>query len=404
MGVYRCFKNGIVYKYNRNVCNTGQNRVYFRIMETALSIAAKLVSIPSVNPMGKPLHGERYAEKNIALYIQQFLHNLGISSELFGEDKNRPNLVAYLHAGQPNTVMLEAHMDTVSEENMVIDPFDPLVKNGALYGRGSCDTKASLATYLHAIQTIILNKIPLQHNVVLAFVKDEEYRFTGAQELMAKGVRADFAIIGEPTQCNLIYAHKGLCRFFLHTHGVSCHSSMPWNGSNAILKMGAVLDGISQYATSLQQHVHPSLGHATVNVGRIVGGQTVNTVPALCSLELDNRLLPGMDFETIKSGLTAHLKAAEFTIDAPYLLAMGVDNPPDAPHCKALIHACESTGFHPQLQTAHYATDAAVYQHAGIPCVVFGPGAIEQAHTADEHIAVQQIDQAAGIILRLLTG
>lgn len=374
-------------------------------MHGAVSITRNLVAIPSVNPMGKNLSGPFYTEGAVAGYIRDFLAALGISAELFGEDPERPNLLAYINAGKPTTVLLEAHMDTVSEEHMSIAPFDPVIKNGFLYGRGSCDTKASLATYLHVIQTLLQEKKQLAYNVVLAFVKDEEYSFSGARELVAKGVKADFAIVGEPTELNLIYAHKGLCRFFIHTEGRSCHSSMPWNGDNAIYKMAPILEGIAAYAKSLESVQHPVLGQATISVGRITGGQTVNTVPASCSIEIDNRLLPGMTFQTILQELLPFLgDPAGYKISAPYLLAMGVDNAPDAPHCQALMQACARAGTRPALQAAHYATDAAIYQEAGIPCVVFGPGSIAQAHTADEHIALTQIEKASDILLQLLQG
>ena len=373
-------------------------------MHEAVSITRQLVAIPSVNPMGKGLTGPMYTERNMASYIQDFLADLGIRAELFGADAERPNLVAFIDAGKSHTIMLEAHMDTVSEEQMTISPFDPVIREGLLYGRGSCDTKASLATYLYAIRRIIQERKSLQHNVVLAFVKDEEYSFSGARELVTRGIKADYAVVGEPTELNLIYAHKGLCRFFIHTDGLSCHSSMPWNGESAIYKMASVIQGVEAYAKSLSQVTHPVLGQATASIGRIKGGQTVNTVPALCSIELDNRLLPGMTLQDILKGLKPYLgDPAGYRIEEPYLLAMGVENAIDAEHLKALVDACELEGIHPALQTAHYATDAAIYQEAGIPCVVFGPGSIAQAHTANEHIDITQIEKASDIIFRLLT-
>ena len=372
-------------------------------MHGAVQITRDLVAIPSVNPMGKGLSGDLYSEIGMATYISQYLQSLGVKAEIFGADPLHPNLTAFIDAGKPETIMLEAHMDTVSHEQMSIPPFDPLVRDGLLYGRGSCDTKASLATYLYAVGELLRKGKPLKRNILLAFVKDEEYSFSGAKELMARGVKADFAVVGEPTELNLIYAHKGLCRFFIHTKGTSCHSSMPWLGDNAIYKMGTLLGKIGQYGEFLKKKVHPDLGCATVNVGRIFGGQTVNTVPASCSIELDNRLLPGMDYESILKDLRYYLgNGDDYTIDAPYLLALGVQNHPDDLHCHALRQACEVNGVQPKMQTAHYATDAAVYQQAGIPCVVFGPGNIKQAHTADEHIAISDIEKASDILLSLL--
>jgi acetylornithine deacetylase len=111
-----------------------------------------------------------------------------------------------------------------------------------------------------------------------------------------------------------------------------------------------------------------------------------------------------MTLQNILNGLKPYLgDPSRYRIEAPYLLAMGVENSIDAAHLKALVHACELEEIHPELQAAHYATDAAIYQEAGIPCVVFGPGSIAQAHTANEHIAISQIEKASDIIFRLLT-
>lgn len=372
-------------------------------MHGAAELTRQLVSIPSVNPMGKGLKGEMYSEARIAEFIAGYLQNLGVQAEIFGEDPDHPNLIARIDAGKQQTIMLEAHMDTVSEEKMTIDPFDPIVKDGKIYGRGSCDTKASLATYLHVIGEIIRNRKNLKSNIILACVKDEEYSFSGAKELVARGVNADSAIIGEPTELNIIYAHKGLTRFFIHTEGKSCHASMPWLGDNAIYKMGPFLEKIQAYAESLRQSAHPLLGSTTINVGRINGGQTVNTVPALCSIEIDHRLLPGMSYSTVKSSLQEWLGNDGYIIDAPYMEALGVQNDIDAFHCRALLEACNRNGVDAKMQTAHYATDAAIIHQSGIPCVVFGPGSISQAHTADEHIAISDIEKASDILMSLLT-
>lgn len=372
-------------------------------MHRAAELTRQLVSIPSVNPMGKGLTGPMYSEAKMAAFIADYLNTLGVHAEIFGEDPDRPNLVARIDAGKQKTIMLEAHMDTVSEEKMTIDPFDPMVKDGKIFGRGSCDTKASLATYLYVIEEIIRKQKILKSNIVLACVKDEEYSFSGAKELVARGVKADSAIIGEPTALNIIYAHKGLTRFYIHTEGKSCHASMPWLGENAIYKMGPLLQKIEAYAQSLQENQHPVLGVATINVGRITGGQTVNTVPALCSIEIDHRLLPGMSYATVRKNLQEVLGSEGYIIDAPYMEALGVQNDIDAFHCRALLEACNKNGVNSEMQTAHYATDAAIIHQSGIPCVVFGPGSISQAHTADEHIAISDIEKASDILMNLLT-
>ncbi|MGV3766019.1 MAG: M20 family metallopeptidase [Chitinophagaceae bacterium] len=372
-------------------------------MHKVIQLLRDLVAIPSVNPMGKGLTGALYSERNMALYIENYLTALGIRCHWQENDPAHPNLLALIDAGKKETILLQAHMDTVSHENMTVAPFDPVIKDGLLYGRGSCDTKASLATYLYAIGEVVEKKIPLTRNVSLLFVHDEEYAFSGATEAVAHELKADFAIVGEPTELNMIHAHKGLCRFFIRTKGLSCHASMPWLGENAIYKIAPVLQAIEKYAEQLKQHTHPVLGSATVNVGRIYGGQTVNTVPAECVIEVDHRLLPGMNFQTIRETLLPFLEGTDAVVEAPYMEALGVYNDPDARVCTLLQQAILANDITPEMQAANYATDASVIHNAGIPCVVFGPGSISKAHTADEFVPTAQVEKAAEIILHLLT-
>lgn len=373
------------------------------MMHKAIKLLSDLVAIPSVNPMGKGLSGAMYSERNIALYIEQYCRALGLRCQWQETDPAHPNLLVQLDAGKAETVLLQAHMDTVSHENMTIPPFEPVIKDGLLYGRGACDTKASLATYLYAIGAVVEKKLSLTRNVSLLFVHDEEYAFSGAREAVSNGLKADFAIVGEPTELNMIHAHKGVCRFFIRTEGVSCHASMPWMGENAIYKIAPVLEAIEKYATQLAQHKHPVLGAATINVGRIYGGQTVNTVPAECAIEVDHRLLPGMNYQHIRDSMLLFLEGTGAIVEAPYMEALGVYNNTDALVCTLLQKAILANNVTPEMQAAHYATDASVIHNAGIPCVVFGPGSISKAHTADEFVPIAQVEKAAEIILHLIT-
>jgi acetylornithine deacetylase len=196
-------------------------------MHKAVRIARDLIAIPSVNPMGTGASGEIYSERGVASYVQNFCRQLGLDTDIAGKNVDHPNVLASAQLGLPETVLLEAHMDTVSHENMTIDPFDPVIKDDLLYGRGSCDTKASLASYLSAVSTILKSGRRLKRNFVIAGVHDEEYSFGGSRELVERGIRATFAIAGEPTSLNIIYAHKGVCRFHIHAKGTAAHAALP---------------------------------------------------------------------------------------------------------------------------------------------------------------------------------
>ena len=313
--------------------------------------------------------------------------------------------MGYLDVHSSETLLLEAHMDTVSHENMVIAPFEPTVRDGLLYGRGSCDTKASLATYLYALSHVLQTGRRIKRNVLVVGVHDEEYSFGGSRELVDNGIRATFAIAGEPTSLNIIYAHKGVCRFRIHTHGVSAHAALPWLGQNAIYAMADVLKQLQQHSLELLDKPHPELGPATLNVGRITGGQAVNIVPAICTAEIDRRLLPGESYSTAKAMIHSSLTNVPHSIEieAPYMEALGVYNNKDDFACRTVLAATQGAGWRAEFQTAHYGTDASIFSRAGIPTVVFGPGSIELAHTKAEHVPISEIEKAADIIIALLT-
>lgn len=372
-------------------------------MHRAVTLARELIAIPSVNPMGKNVSGEIYSEKQVAEYIHAFLHALEVDVHIEFVDPNYPNVIAMIDAGKAETVMLEAHMDTVSHENMSIAPFDPKIEKGLLFGRGSCDTKSALAVYLSAVEQMLQRGYSWKRNLILAAVHDEEYSFGGARQLAQMNLNATFAIAGEPTSLNIIHAHKGVCRFLLSIPGKSAHAALPWLGENAIYKMGEVIKRLEVYAQRLAEKSHAELGPATMNIGRIWGGETVNTVPSSCTIEIDHRMLPGDDYNSIRTAIEQELQGiADYRLEPPYLEAPGVYHDKNSLACRELLSACRAAGWRPALNTAHYATDASILNAVGIPTIVFGPGDIEKAHTAAECIAIRDIEKAAEIMLALL--
>ncbi len=374
-------------------------------MHRAVAIARDLIAIPSVNPMGKDVSGQIYSEKQVASYIGQFLNSIGVDFSVDASDPEHPNVIAKIDAGKRETVLLEAHMDTVSHENMSIDPFDPKLENGFLYGRGSCDTKSALAVYLYAVEQMLKRGYSWKRNLILAAVHDEEYFFGGARKLAAMNLDATFAVAGEPTSLNIVHAHKGVCRFMLSAQGKSAHAALPWLGESAILKMGEVIMHLASYSQRLDEKVHPELGPATMNIGRIFGGETVNTVPSSCTIEIDHRLLPGDNYGTIRAAMQQALQNVKgIQIAPPYLEAPGVYNDKNGLACRELLRASQTVHPASEFKTAHYATDASILNAMGIPTVVFGPGNVELAHTAAECVPLSDIESAAEIIVALMRG
>ncbi len=373
--------------------------------DPAVRLLADLVRIPSINPMGRTCSGPEYTEAAIGAYVEALLRRHSIDVQVSESAPGRPNVIGFVDAGARRTLLLEAHLDTVHAEGMTVEPFGANIADGALYGRGACDTKASLAAFLHAVITTLQYPEKLQHNVVIAAVADEEYRFTGALHALKSGLKADYGIAGEPTMLHIVRAHKGVVRWHLRTTGRAAHSAYPDRGENAIYRMGRVLVRLEEYARELQARTpHPLLGTPTLSVGMIEGGQAVNIVPDHCRIEIDRRTLPGEradDAIRAVRDLLAEYEGCE--IEDPYLAASGMDVPADAPIVQTLARAIRPVAGEPVVEGAQYATDAGIYTGAGIPTVVFGPGSIADAHTAGEHVALQELHDAVTIIQNVLT-
>ena len=374
-------------------------------MEPLLSLLADLVRIPSMNPMGRTRSGAAYTEEALAEYVKAYAQKAGMDVEMYPVAPHRPNVIARVEAGAGQTLMLEAHLDTVHADAMAISPFEPVVRDGRLYGRGACDTKGSLAAFLYAITSLLAEGTKLRYNVLLAAVADEEYQFSGARTAVAKGLRADFGIAGEPTGLRIVRAHKGVTRWRLRTRGKAAHSAYPERGENAIYRMGKILIRLDAYASGLQQAVpHPVLGPPTLSVGVIEGGQAVNVVPDSCTIEIDRRTLPGETREDVLAPVERLLgDIGEWSMDEPHLSVEGMDVPGDAAIVRLLQDAIAAEQIQPVVEGAQYATDAGTYNGAGIPTVVFGPGDISRAHMAEEYVEVEQLHAAVRIIQRMLT-
>jgi acetylornithine deacetylase/succinyl-diaminopimelate desuccinylase family protein len=373
-------------------------------MNPSISLAGllkDLVALPSVNPS---FGGT--GEAGVADYVAAFLQRSGIEptrQPVF--PGGRDNVYARMGHLPGPAVLLEAHMDTVDAEGWFSgDPFDPVEKDGRLYGRGACDTKASLAVLLAVAAHFASRPEELRRPFVFAATIDEEEKQTGAFRLMEAGLSLDGAITGEPTLLDIVHAHKGCLRFRIRTSGRAAHGAFPELGDNAVMRMGRVLSLLSEYSRELASRpAHPLLGKPTLNVGTIRGGQSANVVPDSCEIELDRRLLPdekGREaIEEIENLLAGVEQAA---IEPGCQERPGIDTSPEAPLARDLAKAAGDASGGGRFRSAPYMTNAAAYVAAGLPSLVFGPGDIAQAHTRDESVELAQLDEAFRILIRFL--
>jgi acetylornithine deacetylase/succinyl-diaminopimelate desuccinylase family protein len=373
-------------------------------MNAIEQLLSDLVAIPSMNPMGRGREGVQYGEAALAQFIMEYLRRASIDVETDEVAPGRPNVVARFDAGSRETLLLEAHLDTVFADRMTIDPFRPEIRNGRLYGRGACDTKGSLAVFLHALRSCAEGKEKPSCNILFLATVDEEYGFTGSKQAVARGVKADFGIVGEPTELHIVRAHKGVTRWKVITHGVAAHSAYPDRGRNAIYGMAQVVARLERHAAALlQQTPHPLLGTPTLSVGVIEGGQTVNIVPDRCMIEVDRRTLPGETDASVLAAARAVLgDLSGWEIVGPHLSIAGMEVSADHPVVRKLGQAVKEVTGDSVIESAQYATDAGVYNSNGIPSIVFGPGNIARAHTEEEYVEIDQLHDAVRIIRRVL--
>lgn len=389
--------------------------------QTVTDILRQLIAIPSVNPMGRDVAGPIYLETRLSDWLVGFFRSIGARHERIEVVPGRANVIARHDApgrvapghGAPNlTLLLDAHQDTVPVEGMTIAPFDPQVRDGCITGRGACDVKGGLAAMLFAFARLVREKPAGGADVILSCTCDEESGTLGVADLVNTWrtpgrcglIQAppDGAIVAEPTQLDVVVAHRGVTRFRLHTRGKACHSSDPSRGISAIYRMARVLQCLQDYAAALVRSIppHPLCGGATLSVGRIEGGISVNIVPDHCVIEIDRRVIPGEDPAAVVPAFRQFLASRldfDVEFDPPWIESAPLSDANNAWLAGPLLE-CASRRCGPRRAIGvPFCTHASQIGAAGVPSVVFGPGSIDQAHTRDEFIEIDQLEKAAGV-------
>ena len=369
-------------------------------MKRTERLLAELIALPSVNPAFLPPRHPLAGERRVADFLAATAASAGLEVEFQKVFPGRSNLIARLLPRHKikQTILLAPHLDTVGADGT---KFIPQRKNGRLYGRGACDTKGSVAAMLAALCELAATKSrPLETEIVFAGLIDEEHAQAGSRALAASGFKADLAIVGEPTKLQVVTAHKGSLWLRLETRGRAAHGATPHLGKNAVREMARVVETLeTDYAAQLRRRKHQLLGTGTVNVGTIAGGTQPNIVPDRCLIEIDRRTLPGETEAGVRREISALLRAKKLSVTisgskaAP---ALPLETDPKLPLVRQFLrHAGQK-----RLAGVNYFCDAAVLAAGGIPSVVFGPGDIAQAHTADEWISLAQLERAKALLVR----
>lgn len=372
--------------------------------DEVVAICRDLVRAGGENPPGN--------EEAVARVTEKWLAEIGLTTTRVEAEPGRPNVVAEWGRGGGKTLLFNGHYDVVPATNLdkwPYPPFEGVVHEGKLHGRGSCDMKAGIAACIAAVAALKRGGFEPAGRIVMHFVADEEVLGAlGTKYLLESGYCQGVteAIVGEPTALNLVTSERGALWASIVTQGVSAHGATPHLGVNAIAHMSYVVQAISKMRF---KKLHETLGAPTVNIGTIKGGAKVNSVADSCTIEIDRRTLPGETAEEVIAEIQAVLDETSLWVDGlkakieSHLWATACQTPPDTRVVALLAEAAASFGHHPDEFGYGGATDARFLNEAGIPSVIFGPGDLLKAHTTGEYVDIDQLVLGARIYAHTFT-
>jgi acetylornithine deacetylase len=371
--------------------------------DAAISLLRDLIAVDSVNPSLIP---GAAGEAHVAEVIAAALLESGMDVEIQPVAHGRSNVVGLLEGKQKGrTLMLCGHMDTVGVAGMTA-PFDPVQKDGRIYGRGSQDMKGGLAAMISAAAHLSRNGGWPSGRVMVAAVVDEEYASLGAEVLVTQW-KADAAVVGEPTDMKIAVGHKGFEWVEIIAEGVAAHGSRPADGRDAILRMGRVLARLEKLDRELQsRHPHAIQGTSSLHASLIHGGRELSTYPAECILEMERRTISGEpdrcafhEVEKILEDLRR--EDPEFQASAKFLFSRPPYlTPADHELPKMIESAIARRGMQPVRGGMSFWTDAAILGNASIPSVVFGPGGAG-LHSIIEYVLADEVMTCRDALIEL---
>jgi len=378
--------------------------------KTAASVKellSSLVRIPSVN---KFISGINDAEHDVAAYLDMFAKKSGLSSRFLEVPGSGNNLlITKEFSGKAPWIMFAAHMDTVSSDGMEIDPFGAEERDGRIFGRGSCDDKGSIAAALWAMKETVSSP----NNIALLLTIDEEQRRNGAgffaeKQLQAIGFMPVGVIVAEPTSLKPVVAHAGIGHFSITVHGKAAHASDPSKGRSAIKDMVKVMEALEKNYINRLTATDPLCGKAQCSINMISGGRQVNAVPDECTIRVDRRVMPGEDVKGIIPAVEKALEplrkedpSIKFSI-SPEFSDSPLSQDLNHPFILHTLGCLKRSGLDAAPIGAQFATDAGALSGAGLACVVMGPGNVHLAHTANESMGINELEEGVGIFKAIM--
>ena len=365
----------------------------------AIELLHALIETPSVNPS---LESGGAGEAAIASLCAEWLQGWGFEVELVGGDGGRPSVVARHGTGSP-TLLFNGHLDTVGVDAMSVPPFRSVARDGHITGRGACDMKGGVASLLVAGRDLV--RAGHGGTLVVALTADEEHASVGMQQVVDAGLRADAAVVCEPTSLMVMPAHKGFVWVEAIFAGRAAHGSRPEVGVDAIRHAAAFLAELDTIEADLAgQPPHPLLGRGSIHAGTIEGGSAASVYPERCTVLLERRTLPEESADRVieeleAAALRAGAKWPDLCVEFHTTLERpGTEVANDHPLVEGLLDSAAREGVDSGVAAMTAWVDAAWLNGVGVPAVCFGPGSIEQAHSADEWVDAEEVRRCAVVL------
>jgi succinyl-diaminopimelate desuccinylase len=377
-----------------------------RSRNEAVALLQALVRFPSIT-------GDEAA---IGAFVANYCRDLGLAVEVVEPEPGRPNIIATWDTGRDGpTLLLNDHLDIVPPgplDAWTYPPFEATIVDDCVYGRGTIDTKSGLTTLLIAVRAIRRIPLPLIGKLVMIFTCDEEtggrlgMQYLGQQDYL----KADMAIVAEPTGMRIETATKGRLSFEIQTSGTATHGARPWLGHNAINDMSRIVLSLEALAEDIGSRPHQRMGRPSLNVGAIQGGTVPNMVPNWCRIEVDRRLVPGETREQVIQQVQSAID--ELMKSHPALRASIIEKiwwpGYELKEGESIVAIASSafetvTGRKPEHGVKDAGTDASwIYNLAGIPVIMFSPGDGLRAMNANENVSIADMMTATKVIGQII--